>query len=66
MFINDNYKFKVCAQFPHLGYTSTAYFNLGEVNISKISYVKETEKGKFNHEIEFELKDKFPIELLQY
>lgn len=66
MFIKDNYKFKVCAQFPHLGYTSTAYFNLGEVEISKISDVKETEKGKFNHEIEFELKDKFPIELLQY
>jgi superfamily II DNA or RNA helicase len=66
MFIKDKYKFKVCAQFPHLGYTSTAYFNLGEVKISKISNVKETEKGKFNHEIEFELKDKFPIELLQY
>lgn len=66
MFIKDDYKFKVCAQFPHLGYTSTAYFNLGEVKISKISEVKKTEKGKFNHEIEFELKDKFPIELLQY
>ncbi|NLV90651.1 MAG: DEAD/DEAH box helicase family protein [Tenericutes bacterium] len=66
MFIKDNYKFKVCAQFPHLGYTSTAYFNLGEVKISKISEVKETEKGKFNHEIEFELIEKFPVELLQY
>ncbi|MDD3241341.1 MAG: DEAD/DEAH box helicase family protein [Bacilli bacterium] len=66
MFIKDNYKFNVCAKFPHLGYTNTVYFNLGEVDISKISDVIETEKGKFNHEIEFELKDKFPIELLQY
>lgn len=66
MLIKDNYKFKVCAQFPHLGYTSTAYFNLGEMSISKTPEITKTKTGKFSYGIEFELKDKFPIELLQY
>ncbi|VEU79905.1 DEAD/DEAH box helicase family protein [Haploplasma axanthum] len=61
-FVNEKYKFYICAQFPHLGYESTSYFNLGDVRISNISDVKTTDKGKYNHEIEFELETEFPAE----
>ncbi|HHW69031.1 MAG TPA: DEAD/DEAH box helicase family protein [Tenericutes bacterium] len=66
MFQSENYKFYICAQFPHLGYSNTAYFNLGNVKINSISEVKLTEKGKYNHEIEFQLEKRIPVELLQY
>lgn len=66
MLKNEDYMFYICAQFPHLGYASTSYFNLGNVTIKKISDVKKTSKGKYNHEIEFLLEKELPLELLMY
>ncbi len=64
--VNENYQIKICAQFPHLGYSNTAYFNLDEVEIEKVSEVRANEENKFNHEITLKLKNKIPKELLQY
>lgn len=66
MFLKDNYKFHICAKFPHLGYSSTAYFNLGNLKINAISKVKKTKSGKYNHEIEFILEEELPMEFLMY
>ncbi len=65
-FIKEDYKFYICAQFPHLGYSNTSYFNLGKVKINNISDVKTDGKGRYNHEIEFVLKEELLPELLQY
>src|SRR5690554_646919 len=65
-FIEEDYKFYLCAQFPHLGYSNTSYFNLGDVKINKVSDVMKTKNGKFNHEIEFLLEKEIPLELMMY
>ena len=64
--INQNYTFYFCAQFPHLVYTSSSYFNLGPVRVHEVSNVKKSAKGKYNHEIVFKLEKEIPLELLQY
>jgi hypothetical protein len=72
--LKNEYKMLVCAKFPHLGYSSTAYFNLGETIIDEISTLKIKEKeykdGKikkrYNHKIFLRLKEKIPREFLQY
>ncbi len=72
--IDGGFEFKLCAKFPHLGYCNTAYFNLGKVNVVKVSAINENtaydkEKqpiNKYNHEITLELETKIPVELLQY
>ena len=66
MLINEDYKFYICAQFPHLGYARTSYFNLGDVKVNKVSDVLKTSNGKYNHEIEFLLEDALPMELIMY
>lgn len=65
-FVEENYKFYICAKFPHLGYSNTSYFDLGTVKINKISEIKTDGKGRYNHEIEFKLKEEIPKELLMY
>ncbi|MCS5421722.1 MULTISPECIES: DEAD/DEAH box helicase family protein [Psychrilyobacter] len=72
--LKNGYKMVVCAKFPHLGYSSTAYFNLGETIIDEISPVKIQEKKnssgkivkKYNNKIFLRLDKKIPEELLQY
>lgn len=72
--LESGYKMIVCAKFPHLGYSATAYFNLGETTIDEISVINIKEKknssGKpvkrYNHKIFLRLKEKIPEELLQY
>ncbi len=64
--IEENYKFYLCAQFPHLGYSNTSYFNLGNVKVNKISEVQKVDDGKYNHRIEFIVERDIPFELLQY
>lgn len=66
LLIEENYKFYICAQFPHLGYATTSYFNLGNVKVNNISEVKKTNNEKYNHEIEFLLEKELPMELLMY
>ncbi len=65
--IDNKYTFYICAQFPHLGYTTTSYFNLGKLTINNVSDVKfsKTRNNKFNHEIEFKLMKNFPKEFFQ-
>ncbi|MDY0278198.1 MAG: DEAD/DEAH box helicase family protein [Acholeplasma sp.] len=63
---NGNYKFHICARFPHLGYESTSYFNLGEIEfLSKSNTIKHPDGGYY-HELTFRIKDPIPRELLQY
>jgi len=72
--LESGYKMVVCAKFPHLGYSSTAYFNLGETIIDEISPVKIQEKKngsgkiikKYNNKIFLRLDKKIPEEFLQY
>lgn len=72
--LEDGYKMVVCAKFPHLGYSSTAYFNLGETIIDEISPIKIQEKKnssgkiikKYNNKIFLRLDKKIPEEFLQY
>lgn len=72
--LENGYKMVVCAKFPHLGYSSTAYFNLGETIIEEISPVKIQEKKngsgkiikKYNNKIFLRLDKKIPEEFLQY
>lgn len=64
--INENYTFKICAQFPHLGYSNTSYFNLGNIKLIKVSEVKENNPGRYNNEITFELEERLPEEFLLY
>ena len=64
--VEENYEFHICAQFPHLGYTSSSYFNLGNVKIFKVSEVKKAKNDKFNHEIIFELEKNIPLEFMEY
>lgn len=72
--LKNDYKMVVCAKFPHLGYSSTAYFNLGETIIEEISPVKIQEKKngsgktikKYNNKIFLRLDKKIPEEFLQY
>ena len=64
--INENYTFKICAQFPHLGYSNTSYFNLGNIKPVKVSDVKENKPGRYNNEITFKLEEKLPEEFLLY
>lgn len=66
MFLEDKYVFYICAVFPHLGYSNTSYFNLGDVTIDSISEVLDASNNKFNHKIVFKLKESIPIELMQY
>ncbi len=74
MLLNDGYKFKICAQFPHLGYCATAHFNLGNVRVVNVSEAKENivydknkkPLNKYNHEVVLELENNIPVELLQY
>jgi len=64
--INENYTFFICARFPHLGYESTSYFNLGElVFLSKSDTIQHPDGGYY-HELTFKIKNKIPRELLQY
>lgn len=63
---DGTYKFYIAAQFPHLGYVNTSYFNLGDVKVHEVSDVQVDSKGKFNHEIVFQLEEKLPMELLMY
>ncbi|HHW79957.1 MAG TPA: DEAD/DEAH box helicase family protein [Acholeplasmataceae bacterium] len=65
-FVEENYTFHVCAKFPHLGYTNTSYFSLGNVKISEISEMKNDNNQRFNHEIIFELEEEIPAEFLLY
>ena len=51
LFISENYKFFICAQFPHLGYSSSAYFNLGNVKISNPDVTYNVERTKTRKEI---------------
>lgn len=64
--INDKYEFNICARFPHLGYESTSYFNLGELKFISISDTIKHPDGGYYHEFTFEIKQKIPRELLQY
>ena len=72
--LESGYKMVVCAKFPHLGYSSTAYFNLGETIVDEISPVKIQEKKnssgkivkKYNNKIFLRLDKKIPEEFLQY
>lgn len=65
-FVKENFKFHLCANFPHLGYSNTSYFNLGDVEIDSISELKTDGNNRFNHEITFKLKKRIPKELLMY
>lgn len=69
-FIEEDYEFNICANFPHLKYNSTTYFNLGKLKIIEVSNVLEYEnnKGKkrYNHQITFKLEKPIPIELMLY
>ena len=64
--MEENYKFYLCAQFPHLGYSNTSYFNLGNVKVNKISEVQKVDEGRYNHRMEFIVQRDIPFELLQY
>ncbi len=64
--INEGYVFKICASFPHLGYSSTSFFNLGNIKPISISEVKKNGNKKYNHEITFELEKELPQEFLMY
>lgn len=64
MFLKEDFEFHICAQFPHLGYSSTSYFNLGEVEIYRNPEFEELEKGKFSAKIIFKLSKKIPPEFL--
>lgn len=63
---NENYKFYICANFPHLKYTNTTYFNLGSVMLNKILNHNVTETGTHFHHLEFKLDQKLPRELIDY
>lgn len=65
-FINEKYSFKICAIFPHLGYSNTSYFNLGDVSIVDVSDSIQTDNGKWNNMITFKLNKDIPKELLLY
>lgn len=64
--LKNNYEFKICAQFPHLGYSNTSFFNLGKLKLVSVSEVIKNDEKKYNHEITFELKEEFPQEFLMY
>ncbi len=71
-FEKGGYKFYICAKFPHLGYSSTSYFNMGELdfdigNASEVK-VRKNEKGNevYYHQICFKLHQTVPKELLEF
>lgn len=65
-FLSEEYTFYICAQFPHLGYSNTSFFNLGKVKILNVVEGKGSNKGtyQYNHEIEFELERSLPTEFM--
>lgn len=65
-FINEGYEFRICAKFPHLGYSQTAYFNLGKVTLQAVSDVKKRGQRQYNNEITFLLEKPLPPEFLMY
>lgn len=69
-FINEKYEFCICANFPHLKYSTTSFFNMGKLEIIDISEVIEykNKEGKirFNHEITLKVEETIPLELMQY
>lgn len=66
MIIDENYDFYVCAKFPHLGYETTTYINLGDLEYLEKSEPIEHPEGGYYHEITFKIVNALPKELLQY
>lgn len=65
-FLELDYKFKICATFPHMGYPKTAYFNLGQVKYDGEPVLNKISDKKFNYKMIFKLEEKLPLELLLY
>lgn len=64
--IDNNYKFHICAKFPHLGYESTTYFNLDKMEFLEMSKTLEHPDGGFYHELKFKIINEVPSEILKY
>lgn len=64
--INEDYEFYLGVRFPHLQYGSTSLFYMGKVEITEKPILNITDKGKYNHILNFKLEEKIPEELLQY
>lgn len=64
--IDGNYTFKICAQFPHLGYSPTSYFNMGEITPVEVSEVIKADANRYNHQITFKLSKPLSPEFLLY